>query len=185
MSSLEPPVLPAIRLAPHERLKIIFTAAPYLEAAFQEFLEGCPDSRLLEEDRIYLAICRFYVVGRKLSEDCWSNGAELTVPEPKIMHDELERARVCRRKRQGGRLWEHARRLWKDVLREELPARSPRMLLFLEASGTRKDALRIALVHMIMRLREVWRPPEPKVCPPEPEVPRPKRVASARPPRIK
>jgi len=141
--------------ASHERLQYVFCAAPYIYTAFTPFIERFPLSTLLENERIYLAVCQLYVIGRGLDPECWL----IDVPEM-IDYDGivtgLEVIRYSRRKRHGKRLWTHTRKLWKDMLGETLPSRRSRYSIEIKDLDEERVYLRAGLAVCLMRLFQLW-----------------------------
>lgn len=155
MSPLDRPLLPDQKLAPHERLKYIFAAAPYMRGAFGPFLEQYAENPILENERVYQAICHLYLIGRKTDPSCWF----APVPAPsdlEAMETELQIIRICKRKRHGGRLWSHTRRIWKDVVGEQLPSRRSNAPIELQLLELESNALREAVASCLARIFQFW-----------------------------
>lgn len=155
MSPMDRSLPSTAQFASHERLRYIFEAAPYLRTAFIPFIERFPESMLLETDRVYLAICTLYLVGRRADHECWLTAVDEVVDLDGI-YMVLQLIRYSRRKRDGQRLWTITRKIWRDILGESLPVKRSHSSLELTDLDEERMYLRTALATCLARLFQIW-----------------------------
>lgn len=161
MSLLGTPVLPSVATAPHSRVQHILYTAPYIRFLLESFLEGNPESDLLETDAITETISRIYLVGLAFSPDFWKeDDREALEAEKDQLLAELSLLRSTRGKTGGRHQWSYFRTFFRALTGMRIPSRKSREALSL---SDERAEMKLCTVFAIiaMKIHEVDVKPAP------------------------
>lgn len=173
MSLLESPALPPVPTAPHSRVQHMFYTAPYIRFLFERFLEGNPESNLLETDAVVQTLSHIYLIGIAHKPDFWKETAREALEAEKERYlAELALLRGTRGKTSGRHQWSYFRTFFRALTGKRLPSRKSREVLSLTDERAEMK-LCTTLAILALKIYEAAQQPIPEK--PAVEV-RPKRI---------